>query len=215
MAHPRLEASSVRTQYGVSIQLGFVLSIGLLLGIARLPLPAGEEADPKVRTRETVSLHPLRPTGQEQSSPAPPKPPVPQVVPDEEVLEPPRIEFSASLSLGAASGRKAPVSGTSISGTEKLDCGGSGSLQDKIYYPPSAIDQGLEGRVFVEFVVDERGEIENPRVIDGAREVLNRAALRAVRRLECRPSRQQSRPAKVTVTMPAVFNLPERMETGR
>lgn len=217
MAHPRLDSSSIRNQYGVSLQVGFVLSIGLLLGIAWLPLPTGEEAEPKVRTRETAHLRPLQPTRQEQSPPAPPKPPVPQVVPDEEVLDPPSVDFDASLSLSAASDRNThSSSGGSVSGTEgELGCGGPGSLREKIHYPPSAIDRGLEGRVLVEFVVGEGGEIKNPTVTDGVSEVLNQAALRAVRRLECTPGRQNSRPSEVKVTMPAVFTLPEKMEAGR
>ena len=215
MAHPKLEASSIRNQYATHLQAGLALSLVFLLGVVHLSPPLDREVKPTIRGQETANLHPLQPAGQEHSSAAPPKPAVPQVVPEEVVVEPPRVEFNASLSLGADSGRKAnSVSGTSISDAEgTLECGGPSSLQDTVYYPPSAIDRGLEGRVLVEFVVDERGEIKNPRVTDGASEVLNRAALRAVRRLECSPSRQQSRP--VTVTMPAVFKLPERLETGR
>jgi len=217
MAHPRLDSSSDRNQYGVSLQVGFVLSVGLLLGIARLPLPTDGEAEPKVQTRETTHLRSLQPTRQTQSPPAPPKPPVPQVVPDEEVLEPPRADFDAALGLIAASSQKATSgSDASVSGAKgKIDCGGAGSLREKIRYPPSALDRGLEGRVLVEFVVGEGGEIKNPKVTDGASGVLNRAALRAVRRLECTPGRQQSRPVGMKVTLPAVFTLPKRMEAGR
>ncbi len=205
MAHPRLDASSVRDRYGLHLQVGLALSLALLLAATRLPLPLDRDTASETREQETVDLRRVQPTGQEQAPPAPPKPPVPQVVPDEKIAESSGIEFNASLGPDAASGRSAHLQ-------KRPDCGGAQSLREKTHYPPSALERGLEGRVVVQFLIDEEGEIERPRVVQGGHEVLNRAALRTVRRLECTPGRQRSRPAKVKMTMPVIFALPPRLE---
>jgi len=78
-------------------------------------------------------------------------------------------------------------------------------LQEKTRYPPTARKLGLEGRVFVQFVVDGKGRMTNPRVVRGTHEVLDKAALRSVKRLDCTPGKQRSRPVKVTT--PVLFTL--------
>ncbi|WP_423815947.1 energy transducer TonB [Salinibacter altiplanensis] len=95
------------------------------------------------------------------------------------------------------------------------DCGGPASIRKKTYYPPTALRKGLEGRVSVQFVIDKEREVQCPRIADGSNEVLNRAALRAIRRLECTPGEQRSRPVRVKMTMPVVFALPGRLEPHR
>lgn len=207
MAHPRLDASSVRDRYGLHLQVGLALSLALVFGAAWLPLPLDRETESEMREQETVDLRHVQPTGQERVPPAPPKPPVPQVVPEKEIAESSDLEFNASLGLDVASGQSEDLQ-------KRPDCGGGQALREKTHYPPSALEQGLEGRVVVEFVVDEEGAIERPRVVRGGPEVLNRAALRTVRRLECTPGRQQSRPAKVKMTMPVIFALPPRLDPG-
>lgn len=212
MAHPRLDASSVRAQYGTSLQAGLALSLASLLAIVHLPLPLDRKPlyreSESTRKQEAIDLRHVRSTRQAQAPPSPPTPPVPQVVPSEEIAESPSPEFEPSLGLGAASAQSGGVAA-------RPDCGGTQSLRKKTYYPPSALDQGLEGRVLVEFVVGEDGDVESPRVVNGAHEILDQAALRAVRRLECAPGKRGSRPVRAEVTKPVVFALPQRMGVGR
>jgi TonB family protein len=207
MAHPRLEASSIRKQYGARFLTGLALSLACLLVISHLPLTFDKNREPSTRKREPTALRSLQATAQASAPPPPPTPVVPQVVPRENVLESPSVNFDFSLSLDVNSD---PGGG----GTVRPDCGGLRSLQKKTHYPPSALMEGLEGRVIVEFIVAKDGNIESPKVADGSHEVLNQAALRAVRRLKCTPGRKRSRPVRAKITQMVVFALPERIDAS-
>lgn len=206
MAHPRLEASSIRNQYAIHLQAGLGLSLVLILAATHLSLSFNKETNPTVRKQKTVDLRHVQSTGQAPAPPPPPTPVVPRVVPREEIVESPSVEFNSSLTLDATSDQGSGV-------TVRPDCGGLQSLREKTYYPTSALTEGLEGRVLVEFVVGEDGDIESPEVVDGVSKILNQAALRAVRRLECTPGRQHSRPVKAKMTKLVVFTLPQKMDS--
>jgi protein TonB len=204
MAHPRLEASSLRPQYGTHLQVGLALSLAVLLAVAHFSPSLDKETNPTIQTQETADLRHVQSTGQAQAPPVPPTPMLPQVVPGEEIAESPSVEFDPSLGLDATGNQSDEVA-------KRPDCGGPQSLRKKTYYPPSALSESVEGRVLVEFVVDEDGNIESPEVADGAGELLNQAALRAVRRLKCTPARQRARPVKAKMTKLVVFALPKEL----
>jgi len=207
MAHPRLEASSIRKQYGTRFLTGLALSLACLIGISHLPSTFDKNREPSTRKREPTALRSVQATAQASTPPRPPTPAVPQVVPREKVLESPSVDSDVSLSLDVNSDQGG---GAAV----RPDCGGLQSLRKKTHYPPSALMEGLEGRVLVEFVVDKNGNIESPKVADGSHEVLNQAALRAVRRLECTPARKRSRPVRAKITQMVVFALPKRMDAS-
>lgn len=221
MAYRNPVSSRLRSQYGLHLQIGFVLSLALVLIATQVPVSPDEETTgPEVQKQETVDLRHVQQTQQERTAPAPPKPPVPQAVPNDKVIEPSERDFDASLGVSTSSSQatgtrdESPPSLESPSANEvfvdvqqRPDCGGVQTLQRKTRYPPPARKLGLEGRVFVQFIVGEEGSVTNPQIVRGTHEVLNRAALRAVKRLDCTPGKQRSRPVKVKMTMPVAFML--------
>ena len=74
--------------------------------------------------------------------------------------------------------------------------GGLALLQKKVKYPEMARRAKIEGRVTIQFIVNEQGEVENPRVIRRAPR-----ATRAARR--GRAARQQAPPARCIAWRPA------------
>jgi TonB family protein len=90
---------------------------------------------------------------------------------------------------------------------EQPDCGGVRALQQHIQYPEMAAQAGIEGRVFVQFIVDETGAITQPTVTKGVHEQLDEAALSAVKKLECEPGRTQGDAVKVKMALPVTFRL--------
>ena len=58
--------------------------------------------------------------------------------------------------------------------------GGMSVLYNNVRYPESARADSLEGRVLLQFVVSERGEVIDPRVVQGIRPDLDQAALQAL-----------------------------------
>jgi protein TonB len=85
--------------------------------------------------------------------------------------------------------------------------GGLASIQSNIEYPEMARRAGIEGRVYVQFIVNERGEVEDPRVIRGIGGGADKEALRAVRQAKFRPGMQRGRPVRVQYSLPVVFRL--------
>lgn len=86
--------------------------------------------------------------------------------------------------------------------------GGMKALAEDVVYPEMAKKAGLEGRVFVEFIVDERGNVQDPTVTKGEHNLLNEAAIEAVKQQTFEPGMQRGEPVKVQMTLPVTFKLP-------
>ena len=85
--------------------------------------------------------------------------------------------------------------------------GGLEGLQRRLEYPPSARDDGVEGVVVVQFVVDEGGAVTDAEVVRSPDPRLSEAALRAVRASRFTPGGQGERPVKVRMALPLTFRL--------
>lgn len=86
--------------------------------------------------------------------------------------------------------------------------GGLESLARQIQYPEMARRAGIEGRVFVQFIVDEEGEVVHPRVIRGIGGGADEEALRVVRQARFTPGIQRGQPVRVQFALPIIFRLP-------
>lgn len=85
--------------------------------------------------------------------------------------------------------------------------GGLRGLQSKVQYPEMAKRAGIEGRVTVQFIVNEEGKVENPRVIRGIGGGCDEAALEAVKLAEFTPGIQRGEHVRVQYSLPIVFRL--------
>lgn len=92
---------------------------------------------------------------------------------------------------------------------DRPDCGGVEGLSERIEYPDPAKESGIEGRVFVQFIVDKNGSVVEPTITKGVHETLNEAALAAVQELTCEPGKVSGTPVKVKMALPVTFQLPE------
>lgn len=81
-------------------------------------------------------------------------------------------------------------------------------IQKNLKYPTVAAENGIEGTVFVKFVVDEDGSISNVEVLRGVDPALDEEAVRAIRNApEWEPGKQRGKPVRVQFTIPIVFKL--------
>ena len=81
-------------------------------------------------------------------------------------------------------------------------------LSQQIAYPPKARQEGIEGKVYVEFTIDTDGSIEDATVVKGSHPLLNAAAVKAVSKLpKWKPGIQHNRIVKVKYTLPVNFQL--------
>jgi len=92
--------------------------------------------------------------------------------------------------------------------------GGGGSaavvtlIQQQVSYPPRAVRDHAEGRVFVSFTVAPTGLIEDVDVVKGFRPDCDSAVVAAVKRLpRFEPGRQTGRAVPVRFTAPVTFRL--------
>lgn len=85
--------------------------------------------------------------------------------------------------------------------------GGLGQLQRQIRYPEMARRAGIEGRVYVQFIVNEQGDVERPRIIRGIGGGADEEALRVVSQAQFRPGMQRGRPVRVQYSLPIFFRL--------
>ena len=85
--------------------------------------------------------------------------------------------------------------------------GGLEGLQRNIVYPEIARLAGIEGRVTVQFVIDQRGNVINPVVVRGIGAGCDEAAIEAVKKARFTPGMQRGRPVKVSYTLPITFRL--------
>jgi len=85
--------------------------------------------------------------------------------------------------------------------------GGLASIQQHITYPEEAREAGIQGRVYIQFIVNEEGQVEDPRVIRGIGGGADEVALEAVKKAEFNPGLQRGEPVRVQYSLPVVFQL--------
>lgn len=82
-------------------------------------------------------------------------------------------------------------------------------INENIKYPPMARENGIDGTIYVGFIIDETGKVTNPTVKRGVRGgSLNEEALRVVKLMPSWvPGEQRGKKVKVAYTIPIKFVL--------
>lgn len=81
-------------------------------------------------------------------------------------------------------------------------------LSNNIKYPKIEIKRGVEGRVYVEFVVGKNGEITDIKILRGVSEAIDAEAIRVIKSMpNWLPGKQKGRAVKVRYKMPISFKL--------
>lgn len=75
-------------------------------------------------------------------------------------------------------------------------------------YPEIARENGISGRVFVQFTIDKNGNVTNVRVIRGVDAALDKAAVDVIKKSpKWAPAKMRDRAVSVSLTVPIVFQL--------
>ena len=76
-------------------------------------------------------------------------------------------------------------------------------LSTSVKYPVIAQENGIQGKVFIQFVINTKGEVTNATVLRGVDPSLDREALRVVQAMPTwKPGKQRNRPVRVSYTVP-------------
>lgn len=85
--------------------------------------------------------------------------------------------------------------------------GGLDGLIKKIQYPKLARKAGIQGRVIVQFVVDEQGNARDAKILRGIGGGCDEEALRVINETQFVPGMQRGNKVKVRMALPVVFKL--------
>ena len=92
-------------------------------------------------------------------------------------------------------------------------------IGDNLHYPTEARNSGIQGSVFVEFVVQQDGKLSDFKVIKGIGEGCDEEAVRVMelmnKELPWRPGMQSGKNVKVRFVLPIKFILPEKQTRRR
>ncbi|MGN0195778.1 MAG: energy transducer TonB [Candidatus Cryptobacteroides sp.] len=81
-------------------------------------------------------------------------------------------------------------------------------VNSKLVYPEAAKENGVQGRVTLQFTVNADGTVSNVKVLRGVDASLDKEAVRVVSSSpKWKPGKQRDRAVKVTYTFPVIFQL--------
>lgn len=89
-------------------------------------------------------------------------------------------------------------------------------LQKEIKYPKEAQEQGIQGRVIVQFVVNKDGSISGDSIVRSVDTRLDAEALRVVRSMpNWKPGKQRGKEVRMRYTLPVTFRLDNGQESTK
>ncbi len=219
MALKKTSKADLKRRYPLYVQVGLIASLLLLIGLTNAPMRKAEIPEFIMPEQELVQMEEIQQTKQQETPPPPPKPPVPVEVPDDEILENDELDLDASLDIDEPLADLPPPPPPKEDEPEPEPeifvvvedppelIGGIQGLHKKISYPPIAKKAGVEGRVTVQFVVDENGDVRDAVVLRGIGAGCDEEALRAVVASKFKPGRQRGKAVKVKMSLPVTFKL--------
>ncbi|MCB0510654.1 MAG: energy transducer TonB [Chitinophagales bacterium] len=81
-------------------------------------------------------------------------------------------------------------------------------LGNKIKYPPMAIEYEIEGKVYVRFTINPKGEVVNAEIAKGVNKLLDDEALRVVKNMpDWQAGEQNGKKVNVVLVIPVNFEL--------
>jgi periplasmic protein TonB len=219
MALRKTDKADLRKTYPIYAQIGMVAALLLLILAFRADLRQEGGIEFVMHEQDIVEIEEIDQTQHIEEPPPPPRPPVPIEVPDDQLLDDVELDLDAALDIneplrdtppppppGETRVREEAEVFVIVEEMPEL-IGGLPGLQRQINYPEIAKRAGVEGRVIVEFIVDENGDVVEPRVVRGPGAGLDEEALRVVSRAKFQPGRQRGQAVRVRMTLPITFRL--------
>ena len=206
--------ADLRKYYTVFLELGLVVVLIIFIVAMKIDFRTGPQNTDLTEEQEVVEMEEIQRTKQEEKPPPPPRPQVPVEVPNDEIVEDQDINLDAELNFDEPLDMPPPPEEEDdeedffvvVENMPEL-IGGMAKLQRCVNYPEMARKAGIEGRVIVQFIVNENGQVESPRVVRGIGGGADEEALRCVKQAEFKPGRQRGKPVRVQYSLPVIFRL--------
>ena len=209
---------------GMFRNLGLTISLGLIILAFELPGNGqGNIIDLTMINEEVEEIVNIPPTIQ----PPPPKPPIQirdiREIPNEaEIEEDIEIELDVEVTestiieeimftMGEMGEEEIEEIFTIVEDAPEFP-GGIQAFYDfigkNLKYPSRASRVGIQGKVFVQFVVDKDGSLRDIEVVRGVSDSCDKEAIRVMKLVpKFKPGKQRGKPVKVRMVVPIVFKL--------
>ncbi len=219
--------ANLETHKVTSIMMGIVVGIAILFFAFEWSSQA-KELDESIIVQDILAEEEIEITRREPTPPPPPPPPAPEAPEVLEVVEEKvetRIEIQteddASKRQAEAYVPPPPPKPKQEEVTEEIFVvvekqpefpGGNTAmmkfLSDNIKYPIIAQENGIQGRVITNFVVERDGSITDVQVVRGVDPSLDKEAVRVIQSMpKWTPGKQRGSTVRVRFTLPVVFRL--------
>lgn len=211
---------ALRRRYPLLVELGLLAALSLVIAAFAAPLDFADDVTVIADPREPIDAIEIPQTEHRRTLPPPPPPPAPVEVPDTEV--PDAFEFTRlpdEIPTDPAASFTPPEPPPALESEPEeppffviveeppVLIGGLEGLQRRVAYPELARRVGIEGTVFVQFIVDENGHVVDPVCLREPGGGTCEEALRAVRASEFTPGKQRGKAVNVRFSLPIRFRL--------
>jgi len=217
--------ANLENKRGILLQIGMVLSLGLIL-LAFEWSTRDIDTGNSLKTDQAEAEEEIIPITRQQEVKPPPPPPPPQVVEEITIVED-DVEIDDELDLGDVEAdqdmsfdivefeEEEEAAEEVFFIVEDMPSFKGGDLNDfrawvqkNMNYPSIAQENGISGRVIVQFAINSNGQVVDVRVVRGVDPSLDNEAVRAVKASpKWEPGKQRGKSVKVQFTMPVVFVL--------
>lgn len=207
-----------RFNYVATMELALIVALGIAITAANLNIEGPDAPVIKVQPREVIEIEDIPQVEWQKKAPPPARPAIPVVVADDQVLDSEELhldplQYEAPIEIGPL-----PTEPTQPSEPDEPvvfivveedpePVGGLAALQRQIRYPELARKAGVEGRVFLQFVVDEEGFVSDVVVLKGIGAGCNEEAVRVLSEARFTPGKQRGRAVRVRMSLPISFRL--------
>ena len=224
MEPKKSKKADLENKKGMYLQIGLVISLGLTL--LAFEVKSKPKSDNTLGVRQDIQVdEEFVPITRQQEVTPPPPPPPPQVI---NVINIVSDEMDVDDSNPFEDWDEDDLDLTTINYAEKESdeeevfiivekmpsFKGEGSegfrryIAENLRYPAIASENGIQGRVFVQFAVNSRGEVVDVKVVRGVDPSLDKEAIRVIQSSpKWQAGEQRGKPVKVQFTFPVNFVL--------
>lgn len=220
-------SADLRRRYPLFFEIGLAASLGLAILLFTVPFESSGDFVLVEHQQEIVRVEDIEQTRQIEQPPPPPQAPSPIEVANDAFVEEITLNFDMDLDLDEAATRVAtppppppPASAPEVAPPPAPEeeifviveeppqlIGGIQGIQDRLQYPEVARLASLQGTVYLQFVVDEQGNVVDPVCVREPGGGTCEEALRVIRDAKFEPGRQRGKPVKVRFALPVKFRL--------
>ena len=212
---------------GVFFEIGLALALAVLLFAFEWKSSAGEVSTFQTVPEEQVEEE-IIPITQQMLKPPPPPPPAPKLTDLMEIVDDAStIDEDLEILDAEDDSENKPVENPSDFGEYGDEETGDDDIfqivedvptfpfgdvskwiAKNVKYPQIAAENNIQGKVFMNFVIEKDGSITDVKVLRGVDPALDKEAIRVIKSMpKWKPGKQRGKPVRVSFNLPITFTL--------